>query len=697
MSMINVTIENCNSIDHGVITIKKSALNVKYGINGTGKSTLAKAIQYCVSTPESLQVLKQFKHLENNSLEAAPKVSGLDGIESMMIFDEEFIEKFTFKKDEVLENSFDIFIEDDTFNTQTAEIEQFVKGVREEVEKNSELEKMSQDLRRLSDSFGKKATEKGISKASAFSKSLADGNKLHNIPQEVSQYTSFLKSQSNTKWISWQSQGTEFLDIDECCPFCASEIADKKDDVKKITETYKPKNFEHLIVILNAVESLGDYFNIDTKDKIIQITTNKTGISSEEELTLKQIKEQIDLLLSKIQDLKSLSYFSFNENIKVDETLLKLKINLELIPHLNSERTNEVTRGVNESLEQIIRRVQELQVSVGKNKTHISKLINKYKIEINQFLEKAGYKYKVFFDNKTPSSPMKLKHLDTEQFILDGKKHLSYGEKNAFAMLLFMYQCLSSKPDLIVLDDPISSFDKNKKYAIMRKLFVENTSLKGLTVLMLTHDFDPIVDFFKIIPVNNINKAHLIYNKNGYLKEISIEKEDILTFIEVCDLNTGRTLHPIIKLIYIRRKLDAMNNKNSTYNLISNLIHKRDVPIYKDGTPMLQDDIDIATNEIEKIIENFDYNEIVKTIQSNERMIALYKIAENDYEKLQIFRILTSGVNLENNYLQKYINEVFHIENDNISQLDPNKYSLVPEFVINECNRYVEEISKQHH
>ena len=50
-------------------------------------------------------------------------------------------------------------------------------------------------------------------------------------------------------------------------------------------------------------------------------------------------------------------------------------------------------------------------------------------------------------------------------------KHLSWGEKNAFALVLFMYYAISKKAELIILDDPISSFDSNKKYAIINRLF----------------------------------------------------------------------------------------------------------------------------------------------------------------------------------------------------------------------------------
>ncbi|TOM74118.1 hypothetical protein CGH70_24745, partial [Vibrio parahaemolyticus] len=83
-------------------------------------------------------------------------------------------------------------------------------------------------------------------------------------------------------------------------------------------------------------------------------------------------------------------------------------------------------------------------------------------------------------------SRLKLRHVDHDEFVSGGNQHLSFGERNAFAIVLFMYECLAKKPDLIVLDDPISSFDKNKKYAILEMLFHRKTQdcLQGDTVLM---------------------------------------------------------------------------------------------------------------------------------------------------------------------------------------------------------------------
>ena len=55
-------------------------------------------------------------------------------------------------------------------------------------------------------------------------------------------------------------------------------------------------------------------------------------------------------------------------------------------------------------------------------------------------------------------------------------------------------KALKNKPGLIVLDDPILSFDTTKKYAIVDMLFRKEKWFKGKTVLLLTHDFEPIID-----------------------------------------------------------------------------------------------------------------------------------------------------------------------------------------------------------
>ena len=50
---MNISITNCNNIAHGTVAISENRLNIKYAINGTGKSTIAKAIEYAANHDEN--------------------------------------------------------------------------------------------------------------------------------------------------------------------------------------------------------------------------------------------------------------------------------------------------------------------------------------------------------------------------------------------------------------------------------------------------------------------------------------------------------------------------------------------------------------------------------------------------------------------------------------------------------------------
>ena len=56
--MYNIQIHNCNNIKNGTIRIEPNKLNIKYGINGTGKTTLLKIIAG-IEEPDEGQVIKQ--------------------------------------------------------------------------------------------------------------------------------------------------------------------------------------------------------------------------------------------------------------------------------------------------------------------------------------------------------------------------------------------------------------------------------------------------------------------------------------------------------------------------------------------------------------------------------------------------------------------------------------------------------------
>ena len=74
---MNILLSNCNNIATGNISIRESGLNIKYGANGTGKSTIAKAIELKIANPQSLSSLLPFKLRQSNPENSTPGISAL--------------------------------------------------------------------------------------------------------------------------------------------------------------------------------------------------------------------------------------------------------------------------------------------------------------------------------------------------------------------------------------------------------------------------------------------------------------------------------------------------------------------------------------------------------------------------------------------------------------------------------------------
>ena len=57
--MYQIKIENCNNIAEGELAIEDGKLNILYGINGTGKTTIAKAIEFS-KEPQKIEELQSY-------------------------------------------------------------------------------------------------------------------------------------------------------------------------------------------------------------------------------------------------------------------------------------------------------------------------------------------------------------------------------------------------------------------------------------------------------------------------------------------------------------------------------------------------------------------------------------------------------------------------------------------------------------
>lgn len=688
---MRLEIKNCNNIDTGSVTIDENILNIKYAMNGTGKSTIARAIELQVKGDGSIKDLTPFKFLNSKEENQQPQITGLERVSSVATFNDAYINQFAFKQDEVLTNSFEVFVRTPDYDKYIANIEKIIAGIKKTFSENKEIDQVIADLITLSDSFGK--SKSGYSEAGALAKGIGKGNKVANIPKGLESYTEYLKSSLNSKWLRWQMDGNTYSPLSENCPYCTSPTADKKETISQVSKEYDVKSVEHLNKILAVVDSLGKYFSSDANEKLKAITRNIKGLSKEELNYLLQIKAQVDTLKSKMFDLRGITYFSMKDEEKVSDLLISRKIDLSFLSEINSPITKELVDKINHSLEDVLSQVGLLQGEIAKQTRVIKKTIDENKSDINDFLRFAGYKYYVDVEYANETYKMRLRHVDLTEAVASGSQHLSYGEKNAFALVLFMYECLSRNPDVIILDDPISSFDKNKKYAVVDMLFRGKKSLRNKTVLMLTHDLEPIIDILYTLPhhFDPVPHAAFIELKDGAICEKPITRGDLLTFGEICDDNMRNREEDVVKLVYLRRYYEIYKRKGLSYQLLSNLLHKRASPFKKeDGQeiPLTQDEITTASTEIKSKMPSFDYSVLLQKVTDVAYMKSAFTKAVYNYEKLQIFRILQDG-SQDSAVINKFINETFHIENEYIVQINPCKYEMVPSFIIEECTKIV--------
>lgn len=695
MSSIQLEIKNCNNFDLATIALEEHKLNIKFAPNGTGKSTIARAVLYCLKGDQDLlSELMPFKLRKENPENKKPEVKGAEELKKIMCFNEDYVSQFLFKK-ELLSNSFDILIRTDSFKQKEREIEELVSKIKQLFSGNVELESLIATLIEMGGAF--KLSKAGLDKKSTDMKGLLAGNKIQHIPLGLESYTAFIQSQNSVGWIDWQTKGYEFTELSDNCPFCTSHAADKKDQIKKVGQEYDKNTIKNLVAIVSLIEKLGDYFSDEAKGKLTAITVLKDGIEKEHETYLATVKGQIDDFTDKLEKLRTLSAFQFKDGEKVADKLPAYKLNLQFFSELSSNKMQGAIAPINASIDAVIQQAGQLQGKINQQRSEMKKTIERHQKEINEFLEYAGYQYAVEIAGDGEQAQLKLRHIDYEEHLNGGSQHLSFGERNAFAIVLFMYECLAKKPDLIILDDPISSFDKNKKYAILEMLFRRDASscLKSKTVLMLTHDVEPIIDTIRSLEKQFSNQTSSAFLKleAGQISEFPIAKDDVQTFSQICKSTFASNSHDVIKLIYLRRHYEIADDKGNAYQVLSNIFKKRECAI--DTREARGPDGDHPEMEPEKFVKGcaevaswltgFSYSDLLNRIIDTNTLKLLYHASTNGYEKLQVFRLL--GLDAGNSVIQKFINESYHIENEFICQLDPAKFDTIPAYVIAECDK----------
>ena len=545
--------------------------------------------------------------------------------------------------------------------------------------------------------------------------SIKSEKNIFNIPKELNKYALFLSDkEKNILWSDWKNKGKTY-DYGEICPYCAEKVKQgHKKENEAFNSYYTKANVSNLTEFSNIIDNTKVYLNTENSQKIEKCIRENIP-SAEKDLIFTKFMSEVTYLKEKIYNITTFDSYKIEKDdiSNLSNILLDLKISYENLEYFNNKTLTKSIDEINSSIDEMIGKISDLQKEIGKMNSLVISKMSSCKKEINSFLKLAGFNYEfdIIKDGDEKNSITILKYVNSEDEkiqVSDIEKHLSWGEKNAFALVLFMYYALSKNPGLIILDDPISSFDGNKKYAIINRLFSNKgdyaDSFYNKTVLMLTHDFEPIIDFgINHKPTKETNMWYL-KNNDGVIKEqkISIPSDVLSTIKFYYNESINEENNIISRICFLRKYLEHISTKKSSeenaYDILSSIIHGDNLRRKIDNEHYENLSItEIKNGEewIRQFIKSFDSHKILTDNLNNRYILENYKMETNNYKKLQLFRVYLElsdnrdKLKEKNSIVLKFIDEIYHIENDYIFSLDLIKFDIIPDFIINSINEFM--------
>ena len=704
--MHQIKIENCNNISEGELVIEDGKLNILYGINGTGKTTIAKAIEYS-KDPQKIEALQSFFTEDPASVSISPEVG------KILVFNEDFVKDIVFKEDEVIQNSFEVFLKTPNYSQKKAQLDQHLQSLHNIMKQDEEIQELQRLLGQIAGKFKRNANGK-LSKTGVYKSVLSKSN-LYNIPEELDSYRPFItNTEINIPWIDWKSKGDAF-DVGDGCPYCSESLNRSVHNQRKevFKNTYKKADSQNLKDLLDLLESLRIYVRPEKYDELVSYV--KTDVPEDIiSAILEKLLLELDVMLNRFSAIVEFG----NRRIvladisKLDQQINEMEIPKSFFEIFGGEKIENVIKRINDQVFELRSEATILKREMGALKGVMQATIRASQTDINEFLKTAGINYElvILAEDETNSRTI-LKQCFSEEktAVTKIRDHLSWGEKNAFALILFMYYAVMQDPDLIILDDPISSFDTNKKFAILHRMFKNigkrDISLEGKTVLFLTHDFEPITDFIVVGKLGEEkSQASFICNEHGIVRAHKIDpNSDVKLITTECSEIAKNTDINIVSRVAFLRKLSELNGRNGewdlVYEILSCLIHASEIKRKVGNTTYIDiepEDIALGISKIKEYIPDFDYDELKNNIYTKEGIKNLYGIETNAYLKIQLFRemneILTHNevkITQMDNAWYKYIDETYHIENDYLHFLDIIKFNIVPSYIIDNVDEIV--------
>lgn len=709
-----IKIMNCNCIDSAEISIKANALNIKYGLNGTGKSTISKAILYFSN--QNVEELSKLRPYNSNE---APNIENCE-FKKVRLFDESYVNKYLFESDSFLNNSYQVFLRDENLDSMKENTENLLKGLQSVFEESSDIKELMNFLPNYMNITSFK--NGSVSKRGGMGELLKGNGSGFDKYEELNAYKPFYEGRdfsTVSKWAKWRNDGISQMNGDSC-PFCTHDmnIDNIERQNKTIASVFKSSALkvanEVIVFLQNGVER--GYI----KSKSIEVMEKYIGDSSkanELQAEMNQIGIETEYLCAKIEQIFYFKPMNVSRE-QIEEIELQLD-NLiidkrQISKFYSTDKINKLVEEIDLKIKELKKKTSAVKKMFLKCQERMEELIENRKKDINNFFMIAGFPYQFVLKSNGENNAMcyLIPSSAQEQDKIDNPEtHLSWGEKNAFSLVMFMFETVSDDVDLIILDDPITSFDKNKKFAVTKRLF-DNTkfSFKDKTVLMLTHDLQPVIDYVhgKFLRKYDLHipvYASYLMNNGGNLEEQEIVQNDLKNVVELTkSLSENQSVETPVRIINLRKYIELTRpdfSKDFAYDVLSNLVHGRNLEQYenriedKNKSEVIHEGMAF----INKYLFDMDYDKLLDET-SDVKLVKLVGKADKYTQTIAIRFLfekdrgsgsLLSQLRKEHPNACKFVNETNHIENDYIFQLNPMKFFEIPEYYLNQLKIFCNE------
>ena len=704
-----ITIKNCNNIRKADISLTEGTLNIKFGYNGTGKSTISEAIRLKMEGKD-LDGLTPFWATDSED-DNTPSVGDIH-FHTVKVFNDEYIRQYLFKQEGIFADSYRVLLKSQECDELTRQINELLSELQESVFQGDSIRTLADTLATYTSTV--KYSSDGVTKRGGVGEVLKGGGAGFEKYPVLDRYKPFYSSTADkvTKWAKWRTDGIGQMNGDSC-PFCATEL--EKDTIEAenttIKTVFKKSALDAAGAILKFLKDCIEKGYILPESQSV-LETYMGDETKEQELfsELGHLGEETNYLHEKLQLIMSFRPMNVtNEELqKLEDRLKQMQIDERQISKFYAtDVTKALVTEINGKIDSLLSNTDKLKGLFFRHGAKLKELIDKRREDINSFFTLAGfpYEFEIVEEGENKANTY-LKPVGHTKAITDPQSHLSWGERNAFSLVMFMFDAVNENADLIVLDDPISSFDSNKKFAVIRRMFDnrQEVTFRDRTVLMLTHDLQPIIDyihggFFKRYGLTTSVSAEYLENDEGEIVSQAIVDSDLLNIVKLTESYAMDINKPLyVRIVNARKHIELTKENFSTmesYDVLSSLIHGREIP--EDGAkqPMTEEAIQKGIVSLMPLISGYDsYSKFLQEISTQHLLGELEN--DNVYFRILVIRLLfergeglMTTLRREHPEACKFLNETNHIENDYVFQLNPEKFYSIPEVYVQEIRDFI--------